>query len=100
MKHWNWGCGGCAGWLAHACVSNDVIKHHKSLKLQLELTVGVFWQRFSLKPAQVEICVFVSVNKELKGADLVGDSKCSGSLLSAHILHCDAVRPNLCFPPE
>lgn len=84
------------GW-PHACVSNDVIEHHKSLKLQLELTVGVFWQRLSLKLAQVEIGVFVSINKELKGADLVGDSKSSESLISAHTLHYDAVWPNSWF---
>lgn len=58
----------------HACVSDDVIEHHEPLKLQLELTVGVFRQRLSLKLAQVEIGVFVSVNKQLKGANLVGDS--------------------------
>lgn len=66
----------------HACVSDDVIEHHESFKLQLELTVGVFWQRLSLKLAQVEIGVFVSVNKELERTDLVGDSESSASSFS------------------
>lgn len=55
----------------HACVSDDVIKDYEPLKLQLELTVGVFRQRLGFKPPQPEICILVPVNKELKGANLV-----------------------------
>lgn len=63
----------------HACVSDDVIQHHEPLKLQLELTIGVFRQRLGLKLAQIEIGVLVSIDKELEGADLVGESESSAS---------------------
>lgn len=55
-----------------ACVSDDVIKDDESLKLQLELTVGVFRQRLGFKPPEPEICILVSINKELKRTDLDG----------------------------
>lgn len=49
-----------------ACVSDDVIKDYKPLKLQLELTVGILRQRFCLKPTQPEICILVPINKKLE----------------------------------
>lgn len=55
-----------------ACVSDDVIEDDKPLELQLELPVGVFRQRLSFKPPEPEICILVSVNKQLERTDLDG----------------------------
>lgn len=53
-----------------ACVSDDVIEDDKPLELQLELAVGVFRQRLSFKPPEPEICILVSVNKQLERTNL------------------------------
>lgn len=53
-----------------ACVSDDVIEDDKPLELQLELAVGVFRQRLSFKPPKPEICILVSVNKQLERTNL------------------------------
>lgn len=53
-----------------ACVPDDVIEDDEPLKLQLELTVGVFRQRLSFKPAEPEICILVSINKQLERTNL------------------------------
>lgn len=59
----------------HACVPDDVIEDYEPLKLQLELTVGVFRQRLCFKPSQPEICIFVSINKQLEGTNLVEEQQ-------------------------
>lgn len=51
-------------------VPDDVIQHHKPLKLKLELPVVVFGQRLGFKPPQPEICIFITVYEELEGANL------------------------------
>lgn len=53
-----------------ACVSDDVIEDDEPLKLQLELTIGVFRQRLGFKPPQPEICILVSINKQLERTNL------------------------------
>lgn len=86
----------------HACVPDDVIEDYKPLKLQLELTVGVFRQRLCFKPPQPEICILVPINKELEGTDLVDEQQIIVVMLDAvqdfsrdvwdlFDLHCDAV---------
>lgn len=66
----------------HACVPDDVVKDYETLKLQLELTVGVFRQRLCFKPPQPEIGIFVSIDKELEGANLreMKHNRCSTCL--------------------
>ncbi|TNN69464.1 hypothetical protein EYF80_020298 [Liparis tanakae] len=56
-------------------VLRHAIGDDEPLKLQLELTVGVFRQRLRFKPAQPEIGILVSVDEELEGADLVEEQQ-------------------------
>ena len=57
------------------CVPDDVIEDNEPLKLQLELAVGVLRQRLCFKPPQPEICIFVSINEELEGANLLAEKQ-------------------------
>lgn len=49
-----------------ACVSDDVIEDDETLKLQLELPVGVFRQRLSFKPPEPEIGILIAIDKQLE----------------------------------
>lgn len=53
-----------------ACVSDDVIEDDEPLELQLELAVSVLRQRLSFKPPEPEICILVSINKQLERTNL------------------------------
>ena len=52
------------------CVSDDIVQHHKTFKLQLQLLLCCRRQRLGLELAQPEISIFVSINKELERPDL------------------------------
>ncbi|KAA8595119.1 hypothetical protein FQN60_012254 [Etheostoma spectabile] len=70
--------------VVYSCQLDDGVLHYhpdyQPLKLQLELTVGVFRQRLCFKPPQPEICILVSIDEELKGANLIPSSMARSAL--------------------
>lgn len=52
------------------CVPDDIVQHHKPLKLQQQLPVGVFREWLGFKPPQPVVSILVAFHKELKGAHL------------------------------
>ena len=52
------------------CVSDNVVQHHQSLKLGLQLLPDVLRQRFCLKAPQPVVRLTVPLHKQLERAHL------------------------------
>jgi len=51
---------------SHTRISDNIVEHHETFKLQLQLLLCRYWQQFGLKFTQPEVSIFVSINKELE----------------------------------